>query len=114
MNNLKYTISENHKMKEACLCGEDMNNTHLFECQFLNKSEKTIPYNNIFSGRLSELKYWIDILKENEIKLENYTQAQDITLLSRQFVNSSQENIYIYNGIFYNFSKNITYVNQVG
>ena len=46
----------------------------------MNNSEKTIPYNKIFSGRLSELKYLIDILKENEIKFENYTQAQDITL----------------------------------
>ena len=82
MNNLKYNSSQNHKVNEICLCGEDMNNSHLFECKSLNNSEKTIPYNKIFSGRLIELKYLINILNQNEEKFVNYTQAQDIILLS--------------------------------
>ena len=40
MNNLKYNFSDNHKIKEVCLCGEDMNNLHLYECKSLNNIEK--------------------------------------------------------------------------
>ena len=83
MNSLKYNFSENYKLKELCVCGEEMNNSHLYDCKALNPCERKVPYNKIFSGRLSELKYLIDILKENELKYENYTLAQDITLLSR-------------------------------
>ena len=86
MNNIKVNLSENCKIKELCLCGEEMKNSHLYECKSLNHSEKKVPYSKIFYWRLSELKYLIDILKENELKYENYTLAQDITLLSRYFV----------------------------
>ena len=78
MNNLKYNFSDNHKIKEVCLCGEDMKNLHLYECKSLNNIEKTIPYNRLFNGRICEQKYLKDILKENEEKFENHTQAQEI------------------------------------
>ena len=42
-----------------------------------------IPYNNIFEGRLCEMKYITSILFENQNKFELYTQAQSICSLSR-------------------------------
>ena len=83
MNSIKYNLSENYKLKELCVCRGEMNYSHLYECKSLNPCERKVPYNNIFSGRLSELKYLIDILKENVLKYENYTMSQDSTLLSR-------------------------------
>ena len=57
-----------------------MNNSHIDECKSLNPCERKVPYDNIFSGELGELKYLIDILKENELKNENHDLAQDSTL----------------------------------
>ena len=45
-----------------------MTNFHLYECKYLNGSIKEVPYDQIFSGKTSQMKYLIDILNENSKK----------------------------------------------
>ena len=82
MNNLKYNFPGKEPVTEKCKCGEVMENSHLYECKILNNSEKKVSYDKIFSGRLIEMKNVINILTENEVKHEYYTQAQEVILLS--------------------------------
>ena len=82
MNKLAYNYKGNN-IEEKCQCGKDMNNIHLYECQVLNHSERTVKYSKLFNGRLCELKYLISIIRENLKKHEKFTQAQDISSLSR-------------------------------
>ena len=76
MNKLEYNYKGNN-IEEQCQCGKYMTNIHLYECQVLNNSERTVQYSKIFNGRLCELKYVVDILKENFKKHQKFTQAQD-------------------------------------
>ena len=82
MNQLKYNFSENKQVTDKCKCGMDMTNSYLYDCKHLNNSLKKAPYNNIFNGRVCEMKYLIELLNENQKKHEVYTQAQDINLSS--------------------------------
>ena len=82
MNNIKNNFKENN-LVEYCQCESELNNKHLYECMVLNNSVKNIPYETIFEGRLCELKYIVNILKENQEKHERFTLAQDSKPLSR-------------------------------
>ena len=82
MNPLKYNFSENQQVSEKCRRGIEMTNIHLYECENLNSSIKKDPYTKLFSGRICELKYLIEILNENQKKQEIFPQAQDIHLSS--------------------------------
>ena len=82
MNKLSYNYKGN-KIEEKCKCGLQITNEHLYYCKVLNNSNKTVEYSKIFNGRLCEMKYVINILKENHKKHENFTQAQDISPSSR-------------------------------
>ena len=75
MNNLQNNFPGN-KIIELCKCGTEMSNEHLYECNFLNNSEKKVDYSRIFEGRLCEMKYILNILEENKIQFE-FTQAQN-------------------------------------
>ena len=77
MNKLSYNFQGNNKI-EYCKCKEEMTNSHLYECKILNNTDRRVSYNNIFEGRLCELKYITNILIENQNKFELYTLAQDI------------------------------------
>ena len=59
-----------------------MENNRLYECKILNSLEKKVSYDKIFSERIIEMKNVINILTENELKHEYFTQAQDVILLS--------------------------------
>ena len=80
MNKLEYNFPGRQPVTEKCKCGADMNNIHLYECKILNNSEKKGNYDKIFCGRLIEMKTVVNIMIENEIKHEFFTQAQDIIL----------------------------------
>ena len=77
MNNLSYNFQGNNQI-EYCQCGKEMTNCHLYECKIFNQSDRRIPYNNIFEGRICEMKYIINILIENQNKFEVFTLAQSI------------------------------------
>ena len=68
MNKLKYNFPGKEPITEKCKCGEDMENSHLYECNILNRSKKEVSYQKIFSGRIIEMKYVINILIENKTK----------------------------------------------
>ena len=76
MNFIKNNFKGNNS-NEYCQCESEMTNKHLYKCIFLNKSEKKIPYETIFEGRLCELKYIVNILLENQEKHERFTMAQE-------------------------------------
>ena len=82
MNKLSYNFQGSGKV-ELCQCEEELTNIHLYECQILNNIERKVPYNKIFEGRLCEMKYIVNMLLENQNKVEIFTQAQDISSLSR-------------------------------
>ena len=82
MNFIKNNFKGNNSI-EYCQCESEMTNKHLYECILLNNSEKKIPYETLFEGRLCELKYIVNILLENQEKPERFTLAQESKPLSR-------------------------------
>ena len=54
MNILEYNFPGRQPVTEKCKCGEAKDNKHLYECQILNSSERTVTYDKIFGGRLIE------------------------------------------------------------
>ena len=76
-------ISDNfkhHKYIENCICGGYLDNSHLFECSVLNDGKSlNISYSQIFNGSLNEQKYIVNILDKNMEKLEEYTQAWEVS-----------------------------------
>ena len=83
MNSLNYNFP-GKQIIDKCICGEVMNNEHLFSCNILNngKQPETI-YQNIFNGTLLEQKYIINILETNMRKYEKHSQAQVLSTSSR-------------------------------
>ena len=73
MNMLKYNYP-GMDLYELCICGQLLENEHLYNCVSLSKSEHFLPYDKIFNGTISEQKLILDILKENLSKLEHSTQ----------------------------------------
>ena len=70
MNNIKNNFKGNN-LVEYCRCDSKLYNKQVYECIVLNNSEKKIPY----EGRLCELKYIVNMLKENQEKHERFTLA---------------------------------------
>ena len=80
MNKLEYNFPGRQPVTEKCKCGADMNNIHLYECKILNNSERKRNDDKIFCGRLIEMKHVVNIMIENEINHEFFTQTQDLIL----------------------------------
>ena len=83
MNKLSYNFQGSGKV-ELCQCEEEVTNSHLYEFKILNNIERKVLYSKIFEGRLCEMKYILNILLENQNKLELLTLAQDIFSSSRK------------------------------
>ena len=82
MKKLSYNFQGNNRL-EYWQCKEEVTNSHLYECQILNNIKRRVPCNNMFEGRLCEMKYIVNILMENQNKLELFTLAQDLSYSSR-------------------------------
>ena len=105
MNKLEYNFPGRQPVTEKCKCGADMNNIHLYECKILNNSERKRNDDKIFCGRLIEMKHVVNIMIENEINHEFFTQTQDLILraTSSWFILCySGKYIYIYRPLRWN------------
>ena len=76
MNYLKKKYKGNNQI-EYCQCESEINNKHLYECNVLSNTEKIIPYESLFEGRLCELKQIVTILSKNPNKHERFTLEQE-------------------------------------
>ena len=78
MNDLEYNFQGNNVVQN-CLCEEKLlDNEHLYYCTILNEGRKcTVPYIKLFNGTIIEQRDIVNILKENRLKYETFTQAQD-------------------------------------
>ena len=60
---LKYNEIQDNKV---CVCTQELNNSHLYECITLNNGEALkLKYEDILNGTLHQQKYVLNILKKN-------------------------------------------------
>ena len=72
--NLKFKNIEEYK---KCVCNEDLNNIHLFQCNILNNDEcgKTYTYEELLNGTLHQQKDLLNIMKKNLESLRKISKA---------------------------------------
>ena len=77
MNGLSYNTKGTSEI-EYCKCGSEMENEHLFLCNFLNAGQVLkYKYDDLLNGTLAQQKYIITILRKNMEKHTKFSRAQD-------------------------------------
>ena len=80
MTNIPANFRSN-KETNKCVCGQDEQMAHIYECKYLNKENITINYENIFEDNVEKMKMILQRFKQNMEKREN---IQNLKLKSHE------------------------------
>ena len=75
MNEVSLKFKEYQEFK-SCLCNEELNNIHIFQCKILNNGEyPENTYEELLNGTLHKQKFFLNIMKKNLEQLRKITKA---------------------------------------
>ena len=80
MTNIPANFRSNTETNK-CVCGQNEQMAHIYECKYLNKEKITINYENIFTDNIEKMKMILERFKQNMEKREN---IQNLKLKSHE------------------------------